>query len=83
MVPPSGPLVTNMPTGREIHSTQPYVPPNLDAEVVAQMRAPPDPDEGPDVGESGSSDEEDGKQQSTLPGAFPGSSNPASGESYY
>jgi len=72
-----------MPSGREIHSIKPYVPPTLDVEVLAQMRGPPDPGEGPDEGGSSSSDDEDSKQQGTLPGAFPGSSNPAYGESYY
>ena len=72
-----------MPSGREIHSTKPYVPSALDADTLAQMRAPPDPDGDPDPEEASSSGDEDGKQQGTLPGAFPSSSNLVSSESYY
>lgn len=82
-IPPSTPLVVSMPSGREIHSTKTYIPPNLDAETLAQMRAPPEPDENPDEGGSSSSENEDGKKQDALPGTFPDSSNPAAGDSYY
>jgi hypothetical protein len=31
-----------MPSGREIHSIKPFQPPQLSAEVLEAMRAPPD-----------------------------------------
>ncbi|CAD6570571.1 MAG: hypothetical protein ASARMPREDX12_007582 [Alectoria sarmentosa] len=82
LIPLSDPLVANMPLGRNIHSTKPFVPPSLGEDILAHMRAPPD------VGEMGdddsSSSDEDGKAQRDLPGAFPGSSmDQANENSYY
>ncbi|KAK3337220.1 hypothetical protein B0T19DRAFT_411869 [Cercophora scortea] len=60
-VPPTGPLLAQMPSGREIHSLKPFQPPLLDAAVLEAMRAPPDrADDGGGVGAGGyaSSDEE-------------------------
>ena len=83
MIPPSDPLLANMPSGRDIHSTKPFIRPALDDAVLAQMRAPPERTyveeelQGAD-----SSDEEEAKKNSTLPGSFPG--NAAAGnEEYY
>lgn len=41
-----------MPSGREIHTVKPFVPPVLDPAVLEAMRAPPDPLDlaGPDSG---------------------------------
>ena len=75
--------MANMPSGRDIHSSKPYMPPALDAETLAQMRAPLDRFEDSGAEGPSSSDEERDKQQDTLPGAFPKSSEQASGESYY
>ena len=38
-IPPSSSLLSTMPSGREIHSPQPYKPPTLDGSTVARMRA--------------------------------------------
>ena len=42
VIPPVGPLLAQMPSGREIHSIKPFQPPQLGAEVLEAMRAPPD-----------------------------------------
>ena len=84
IVPPSGPLIANMPSGRDIHSTKSFVPPTLDADTLAQMRAPPDRNNTASDGSDSSSDEETRAPGSThLPGAFPGGSTSTAGESYY
>ena len=70
-----------MPSGRDIHSTKPFVPPSLDDDTLARMRAPPNVDETID---NESSSDEGEKAQGGLPGAFPGSSSTAANaESYY
>lgn len=74
LVPPYEPLLASMPTGREYHSPQPYTPPSLDAGTLAQMRAPPDPDEAAFRGEEDDSGGEEGFGGRTGEpvGAFPG-----------
>lgn len=67
-VPPAGSLLAQMPTGREMHNIKPFQPPQLDADSLEAMRAPPDRADDV-VGGYPSSDEE------TTPrpvGAFPG-----------
>jgi len=77
-----------MPSGRDIHSTKPYIPPNLDEETLARMRAPPDSENvGRSALDDSSSDSDDDgakrKMQGDLPGAFPGSSTTASNNDHY
>ncbi|KAK3695102.1 hypothetical protein B0T22DRAFT_373070 [Podospora appendiculata] len=55
-VPPTGPLLAQMPSGREIHTLKPFQPPLLDAAALEAMRAPPDRSD--DAGGFASSDEE-------------------------
>ncbi|KAK4545616.1 hypothetical protein LTR36_002569 [Oleoguttula mirabilis] len=43
LVPTYEPLLAGMPSGREYHTPQPYIPPSVDAETLARMRTPPDP----------------------------------------
>jgi hypothetical protein len=70
IVPPSGPLIAMMPSGREYFSNmQAWVPPNLDAGVLARMRAPPEERAKSGVGED-DSDDEDGGGMPRPPGAF-------------
>jgi hypothetical protein len=69
-IPPTGPLLAQMPSGREIHTVKQYQPPLIDAGVLEAMRAPPDRSD--DVGNEMSSDEET-VVDNTVPGAFPGS----------
>lgn len=65
-IPPTGPLLAQMPSGREIHSIKPFQPPQLDAHVLEAMRAPPErPDE---FGNSPSSDEETAVDPSPVAG---------------
>jgi len=43
IIPPSASFLSNLPSGRDIHSSPaPYGPPQLDAEHLARMRAPPE-----------------------------------------
>ncbi|KAH8820286.1 hypothetical protein F5884DRAFT_41631 [Xylogone sp. PMI_703] len=66
-IPPFGPLLSQMPSGREIHSIKPYVPPDLDPYVLQTLRAPPD---RTDDFSNESSDDEAESQDPV--GAFPG-----------
>ena len=75
-IPPTGPLLAQMPSGREIHTVKPYQPPLLSPEVLEAMRAPPDGSE--DFGNYPSSDEETAvagdSSASPYGGAYPGRS---------
>ena len=65
-----------MPSGREIHTLKPYVPPSLDAPTLQNMRAPPSPTAAMRLeAEQDSSDDEDNESKggtTTVVGAFPG-----------
>ncbi|KAK4147684.1 uncharacterized protein C8A04DRAFT_8824 [Dichotomopilus funicola] len=72
-IPSTGPLLAQMPSGREIHSIKPYQPPVLAPEVLEAMRAPPDRSDEAEGGDYPSSDDEGlGAVNSAIPGAFPG-----------
>lgn len=83
-VPPSEPLLAAMPSGREYHNhLQPFHPPALDEDVVARMRAPPDPSDSGFVGDEDDSNDEDDSKGDPV-GAFPGTKGVyAGGSSYY
>lgn len=68
-IPPIGPLLAQMPTGREIHTVKPFQPPLLEPNVLEAMRAPPDRSD--EYGNYPSSDEETAVD-SSIAGAFPG-----------
>ena len=73
-----------MPSGRDIHSTKPYKPPILDADTLAQMRAPPNKDDAFARNDSSSSDDdEDLTPRAQLPGTFPGGAKATANDSYY
>ncbi|KAJ5555820.1 hypothetical protein N7461_004290 [Penicillium sp. DV-2018c] len=84
IIPPSAPLLSNLPSGRDIHSPPPpYQPPSLDEDQLMRMRAPPD--ERNDVQYGGSDDSEDEVLQSDQrgpPGGFPDRSATASSVYY-
>jgi hypothetical protein len=71
-----------MPSGREYHSPKPYQIPTLDADVIARMRAPPDP---ADLAFQSVEDDSGSEDESmTEPvGAFPGTKGEYSGRSTY
>ena len=77
--------MANMPSGRDIHSTKRYVPPSLDEDILAHMRAPPDNTHFENAMDNDSSDDsgQEGKRQSEPPGAFPGSSAVGSNSNAY
>lgn len=74
-----------MPSGRDIHSTKLYKPPVLDADTLAQMRAPPNKDDNAFAGNDSSSsdDDEDLPRPAQLPGTFPGGAKATANDSYY
>jgi len=78
-IPPYGPLLAAMPSGRDIQSVHTYVPPSLEWSVLEGMRAPPDHVD--DYGEQ-SSDED--MEIPEPVGAFPGTKEDyASSSKYY
>ena len=84
LIPPSDPLVANMPSGRDMHSAKAFVPPTLDAETLARIRAPPETGAGGYVARDDDSSDEDGEgKRSAPPGAFPESSRSALSDSPY
>ena len=79
LIPPSDPLIANMPSGRDdVHVIKAFDPPSLDESTLAQMRAPPD---GDVIGKDDSSDEDE--ERTMAPGGFPGGSSNAFDESPY
>lgn len=83
VIPPTGPLLAQMPLGREIHTIKPYHPPALPANALEAMRAPPDRSD--DFGGDLSSDDEGRANAPDPVGAFPGTSSEHSGggSAYY
>lgn len=72
LIPPSADLQANLPSGRDIHSPPgPYKIPTLDAEELAQMRAPPMADELGMSSDMDSDEEPVGGPRSTTPGGLP------------
>ncbi|KAI4179996.1 MAG: hypothetical protein L6R41_007516 [Letrouitia leprolyta] len=75
LVPPFAPLLAGMPSGREIHSSTIYVPPELDVDILEKMRAPPDPEEAKAfMAEDDDSSDDEAAVESGLPGAYLGKS---------
>ncbi len=66
-IPPSAPLLAQLPTGREIYTVKPYEPPTLGPGVLASLRAQPEDGE-----QDEESDSEDDKERS-VPGSYGGS----------
>lgn len=87
LVPPYGPLLAGMPSGREYHVPKAWIPPALSNDVLVRMRAPPTPDEKAFRGEEEDSGGEDGFARCEPVGAFPGTGSDynrsAASSSYY
>jgi hypothetical protein len=88
LIPPSEPLLANMPSGREYHSPKMFVTPALDEDAIIRMRAPPDPGDTAFKGEEDDSADEDShdRHEASAPvGAFPGTKADYSGggSNYY
>ena len=81
MIPPSDPLLANMPSGRNIHLPKLFTAPTLEGDALTGMRAPPDAEE------RDADDDSDGGEaeiaQGSLPGTFPGSSSTSSNDNSY
>lgn len=70
-ITPTGTLLAQMPSAREIHTLKPYDVPMLDNRTLEAMRAPPDRSD--DFGDAQSSDDEIIMPRSTQ-SSYPGSS---------
>lgn len=84
-IPPSASLLAQLPSGREYFSNlQPYQPPQLDANTLAQMRVPPSPNLRAEQRDSDDSDDDDDGRAGALgvPGGFPGVGS-SGGSEYY
>ncbi|KAJ5953016.1 uncharacterized protein N7479_011429 [Penicillium vulpinum] len=80
LIPPSAPLLSNLPSGRDIHSPPaPYQPPSLDQDQLMRMRAPPDEKHDIQVGSDDDSEDDAGR---APPGGFPDRSATASSVYY-
>ncbi|KAL3417517.1 pH-response regulator protein palC [Phlyctema vagabunda] len=80
-IPPTGPLLASMPSGREIHSLKPFEPPVLESEILETMRAPPG--ENDDFENAASSDEDEAAAGQGPVGAFPGTRDDYAGSGQY
>ena len=84
-IPAVNTLLAKMPSGRDLHTIKPYVPPTLDQDILDAMRAPPERDDKVD---DDSSDEGDDHSPTPI-GAYPGTTadysaaGRATGSSYY
>ncbi|CRG91741.1 pH-response regulator protein palC [Talaromyces islandicus] len=87
IVPPSGPLLANMPSGRDIHRPPgPYTPPSLDSAQLARMRVPPDEAEQELAGlaaEDDSDEEISPSGERVPPGTFPGTKSATAESDYF
>lgn len=74
-IPPSEPLLSNMPSGREYHTLKQWEAPVLEASTLASMRAPPDPEAEQYRPDGDDSDEEVSSSSKQPVGAYPGTSS--------
>ncbi|RAL66679.1 hypothetical protein DID88_006361 [Monilinia fructigena] len=77
IIPSIGTLISNLPSGREMHTVKTYNPPSLDVQVLESMRAPPDRADTYEENES-SNDDENGAPVGAFPdtkGDYAGSAN--------
>ncbi|KAF2204165.1 pH-response regulator protein palC [Delitschia confertaspora ATCC 74209] len=82
LIPPWESLVTAMPSGREYHTSQPFVPPTLDESSIIKLRAPPEPNDRAFEGNEDDSDMDEEKTSTPI-GGFPGSKSQYSEGSYF
>lgn len=59
VVPPTGPLLASLPSGREYHSPKTYQPPSLDTQTLERMRVAPSEEELRLVKDEDESDDDD------------------------
>lgn len=83
VIPPSDPLIANMPSGRNIYSEKAFAAPTLDEETLVRMRAPLERDAENGEGANVESSDEEGGTSTAAPGAFPGSSSGAFDDDAY
>jgi len=81
-IPPSQPLIADLPGGRDFHKPQSYISPALGEDVLTNLRAPPDPNELAAYRE-GFDDSASESEYNDPVGAFPGTSKDYPSTSYY
>ncbi|CAI7595002.1 hypothetical protein N7533_011811 [Penicillium manginii] len=82
IIPPSAPLLANLPSGRDIHTPPaPYTPPSIDTDQLLRMRAPPDEHQDLHFGSDDDSEEE-ASPTPGPPGGFPDRAQTASNVYY-
>lgn len=84
LIPPSAPLLANLPSGRDIHTPPaPYNPPSIDEGQLLRMRAPPNGNEDLNFGCDLDDSEEEGEPVTQgSPGGFPDRAQTASNVYY-
>lgn len=83
-VPAPATLLSNLPSGRNLHDIKPYLQPELSRQSWEAMRAPPD--RADDYGDEGLSSDDDKTLAEAPIGAFPGTQGDyrsANTRSYY
>ncbi|MCJ1433020.1 hypothetical protein MMC27_002379 [Xylographa pallens] len=71
-IPPSDPLRATLSSGRNIHTPKTYIPPSLDADTLARVRAPPGSgDETTTLVGNSDDSEDENPHGGAVPGAFP------------
>lgn len=74
LIPAATGLLSNLPSGRDIHSPPaPFTPPSLDEDELVRMRAPPEEDELFPDNYPDSDDETSPTKGKDVHGVFPGS----------
>lgn len=80
-IPPSASLLSNLPSGRDIHPPPAlYQPPSLDQDQLMRMRAPPEENKDLQFGSDDDSDDDSGQPDHSRgpPSTFPDRSATAS-----
>ncbi|KAF2675354.1 pH-response regulator protein palC [Microthyrium microscopicum] len=73
LIPSSDSLMTGLPSGRDFHKTPAYATPSLAEDILARMRAPPDPKDLDAYKHAVYSDDSSSEtEQDEAPGAYPG-----------
>jgi hypothetical protein len=89
LVPDFEPLLAQMPSGREYHTSEPWGPPTLDAGTLMHMQAPPEPEDRAFKGDEDDSRDEDGyggvigEPVGAFPGTAADSGRSKTSNSYY
>jgi hypothetical protein len=82
VIPPSEPLLSRLPSGRELVAPTAFQPPSLSRDELALKRAPPDPNDLEFQGNEDDSSDEDAAAVE-ISGAFPAERSQTTSSSFY